>query len=537
MNIKLFYIIITLLLIVTSAFADKIQKKITDSALGKIYFPTSTNHAAETYFVTGVLYLHNFEYERARVAFQQAEKADPGFALAYWGEAMTYNHPLWNEQDLIAGRQALEKLAPTDELRVKKTKSEKEKGYIDAVNLLFGKGTKLERDAAYSKSMLATYRKFPNDDEIAMFYTLSLLGLTEGARDVQVYMQAAAIAEEVYQHNQEHPGALHYAIHAYDDPIHAPLGLRAARIYAQIAPDASHALHMTSHIFLALGLWDDVITSNKSAWEAGLKNNRKGNPKNYTIHDFHALQWLVYGYLQKQQYQEAYQLVKTMMQIAEASNTPTAKFHYALMRSAYVIESRDWKTDLKSIDMNEMEPASRATDIYTNAVIALNKNHDVDLSAYMNEIEEIGKAVNGKIGKSVNKLDQFTLATSNGKLIEKIIMLEMRAQIHLQQGELKEAIRIMHEAIQLEDQLPIGYGPPVPIKPSHELLADLLFLNHQYLDAYDEYINELKRAPNRSIANQGLKLTTEKIKEQGIPIPEGIKTYFNKLMMERNADD
>lgn len=255
-------------------FADPIQKT-SEPALGKIYFPTSANQVAKAHFVNGVLFLHNFEYERARNAFQQAENADPAFALAYWGEAMTYNYPIWNEQDLTEARKVLAKLAATDTERVEKAKMEKEKGFIKAINLLFGDGDKPERDASYAESMRELYRQYPNDDEIAMFYTLAILGWTEGARDFQAYMQAAAIAEEVYQHNPKHPGALHYAIHAYDDPIHAPLGLRAARIYAKIAPDASHALHMPSHIFLALGMWDDVISSNKAAWEAGKKITSK----------------------------------------------------------------------------------------------------------------------------------------------------------------------------------------------------------------------------------------------------------------------
>ncbi len=280
---KIRFVAILLFLNINAFSHDAREAKEAD--LGKIYFPTSANQAAETHFINGVLFLHNFEYEQARAAFQQAEKADSTFALAYWGEAMTYNYPVWNEQNLSEARKVLAKLAPTDTERVERAKTEKEKGFIQAINLLFGKGSKLERDAAYTESMRKLYRQYPNDDEIAAFYALALLGLTEGTRDFQTYMQAAAIVEEISQDNPKHPGALHYAIHSYDDPIHAPLGLRAARIYAQIAPDASHALHMPSHIFLALGMWDDVIASNQAAWEAGIKNNPSGDPTNYTIHD------------------------------------------------------------------------------------------------------------------------------------------------------------------------------------------------------------------------------------------------------------
>lgn len=523
------YFFIALLFCVIPPFAKAIQNN--SPLLGKISFPTSANQAAEVSFITGVLFLHNFEYDHARALFQQAEAADPGFALAYWGEAMTYNQPLWNEQDLSAARKVLTKLASTEAGRIEKAKTEREKDLIKAVNLLYGEGDKATRDSAYAEAMRELYQKYPNDDEIAAFYALALMGKTEGARDIQIYMQAAAIAEDITERNPKHPGALHYAIHAYDDPTHAPLGLRAARIYAKIAADASHALHMPSHIYFALGMWDDVIHSNQAAWSASA-------PNKYTIHDFHAAQWLNYGYLQKKEYNKAYSLVKTIEKIAEASNTPMAKFHYALMRAAYVIESKDWKTDLKSFDMKEMEPASRASNIYTNALIVMHKDKKADISANLNEVEKLASAkpVNNSSSESAHcgaeQVDTFTIASPTGIHIAKITALELQAEIKAQQGKYEEAIKILQQATQIEDELKVGYGPPTPIKPSHELLADILFLNKQYIPAYEEYIKELKLQPNRTLSIQGLKLAEEKIKEQGLAVPEGISPYFNRLMIE-----
>lgn len=522
-----FCILIAILFLTVPLFAKETQKT-TSPTLGKISFLTSANQAAEIDFINGVLLLHNFEYERARALFRRAEIADPNFALAYWGDAMTYNQPLWNQQDLNGATKVLDKLAPTEAQRLEKAKTDREKGFIKALNLLFGKGNKTERDTAYADAMYELYHKYPNDDEIAAFYALSLLGKTEGNRDFQTYMQAAAIVEEILQHNPKHPGALHYAIHSYDDPIHAPLGLRAARVYAKVAANASHALHMPSHIYLALGMWDDVIASNKAAWEAGLKNNVDGNPKNFMIHDFHALEWLVYGHLQKKHYQEAYHLVKTMQKIAEKSNAPIAKFHYALMRADYISESKDWNTDLRSLDMNGMEPASYASNVYTNALIALHKGDNNTIEAQKLELEKVSKIV----PSTATNIDYFTLATPTGILIAKITNLELQAEIKLQKKEFEEAIKILKQATELEDQLRIGYGPPVPIKPSHELLADVLLQNKQYEKAYEEYIKELKLEPNRTFSKEGLKLATEKIKDQGLSVPKGINPYFNKLMIE-----
>src|SRR5439155_17072202 len=164
----------------------------------------------------------------------------------YWGEAMTYNHPLWHEQDQDAALKVLARLTPSETL------TPLEKGFLSAVEVLYGKGEKLERDRLYCKAMRGLYEEFPKDTETATFYALSILGSTP-ERNVANYMKAAAILEEVYAAHPDHPGAVHYLIHCYDDPIHAPLGLRVARQYAKLAPASAHALHMPSHIFLALG--------------------------------------------------------------------------------------------------------------------------------------------------------------------------------------------------------------------------------------------------------------------------------------------
>jgi hypothetical protein len=222
--------------------------------LGTINFPTSASPAAQPAFLTGTKALYNFEFDLAAEAFQQAEKAEPNFALAYWGEAMSFNHPLWAEQDLAKARHALEKLAPTAAARAAKAPAGKERELIEAVDVLFGAGDKLARDVAYSTAMARLHAKYPADDELATFYALALLGTGRaGEKNTRTAMQAAAIAQDVFQRHPQHPGAAHYIIHAFDDPDHAILALPAARAYSKIAPSAAHALHMPSHIFVQLG--------------------------------------------------------------------------------------------------------------------------------------------------------------------------------------------------------------------------------------------------------------------------------------------
>ena len=248
---------------------------------GDVAFANSGSPAAQASFLTGLALLHDFEYRAAKLAFQQAEAADPNFAMAYWGEAMTYNHPVWMQQDAAAARAALARLGPTPGARAAKAGTQRERDYLAAVEILYGDGDKFVRDFRYADAMAALHARYPDDVDATAFDALALLGTSHDGRDVATYMKSAALLEEVYPTHLRHPGVLHYMIHSYDDPIHAPLGLRAARRYGALAPDAPHALHMTSHIFIALGMWDETIAANQAAMQgAGRPGPRRWpNPR------------------------------------------------------------------------------------------------------------------------------------------------------------------------------------------------------------------------------------------------------------------
>ena len=245
------------------------------SELGSIDFPTSGAAAAQPAFLKGVLLMHSFEYDDAKEAFVEAQQADPGFAMAYWGEAMTYNHAVWQQTAPDLARAALARLAPTAEGRLAKAATAKEKDWLASLDSLYGAGDKLARDRAYAEQLRRMHDKYPADDEVTAFYALALLGTSHGGRDVSIYMKAAALVEQVYARNPQHPGAAHYLIHAYDDPVHAPLGLRFADAYSRIAPAASHALHMPSHVYFALGMWDEASAINERSMKAADARDRK----------------------------------------------------------------------------------------------------------------------------------------------------------------------------------------------------------------------------------------------------------------------
>jgi len=203
--------------------------------LGTINFPTTAKPAAQALFLTGVKANYNFEFDLAAEAFRESQKADPGFALAYWGEALSYNHPLWAQQDIAAARKVMERLAPTAAARAAKAPAGKERELVESLEILFGPGDKLARDIAYADTLKKLHEKYPADDEIACLYALALLGTGRpGVPNTRNAMQAAAISQTIFQRNPQHPGAAHYIIHSFDDPDHAILSLTAAREYSKI---------------------------------------------------------------------------------------------------------------------------------------------------------------------------------------------------------------------------------------------------------------------------------------------------------------
>ena len=262
--------------------------------------------------------------------------------MGYWGEAMTHNHPLWSEQDLTAARQVLAKIKNTPKL------TDRERAYLDAVKVLYGEGDKRARDTAYSAAMEKVYRDYPDDLDAAAFYSLSLLGLVRASdKSYRLHAQAGAIALDVYQKNPNHPGAAHYIIHAFDDPEHAIIALPAARRYAGIAPEAHHARHMPSHIFLQLGMWPEAAASNEAAWESS-DTWMKRKKLSVNVRDYHSLHWLLYAYLQQGRYEAAEELLMRMKKVMSESTYDNKlrpgyyENNWANMAAAFIVETERW---------------------------------------------------------------------------------------------------------------------------------------------------------------------------------------------------
>ena len=317
-----------------------------NNLLGKIDFPNSGSEAAQADFYEGVLFLHNFEYADAARAFRRAQQADPDFALAFWGEAMTHNHPIWMRQDRVAATEVLHELGERVDDRQQAAPTQREKDLMMAIEVLYGNtpesadASKEERDDLYSEFLAQLHETYPDDHEITTFYGLSILGTAHEGRDIGTYMKAAAELFDVWNANQKHPGAAHYLIHSFDDPDHAPLGLPMARAYSEIAPKAAHAQHMTSHIFLAMGMWDKVIDANLTARD--VQTTRQQELGEEITVCGHYTWWLQYGYLQTGETDKAAEVLNKCYDRIEGTPSMNEKWHFAVMRGHQIIDSENW---------------------------------------------------------------------------------------------------------------------------------------------------------------------------------------------------
>jgi tetratricopeptide (TPR) repeat protein len=492
-----------------AGLAVPVQAQPPAAELGTINFPTSAKPAAQTAFLTGTKALYNFEFDLAGEAFQQAQKADPAFALAYWGEAMSYNHPLWAEQNLPAARKALERFAPTAAERAAKAPAGKERDLVEAADILFGgNADKLVRDIAYADAMKKMHAKYPADDEVACLYALALLGTGRpGVSNTRNAMQAAAIAQGVFQRNPKHPGAAHYIIHAFDDPDHAILSLPAARAYSKIAPSAAHALHMPSHIFVQLGMWDDVVASNVVAYKAAVDlADRKNLPRGRE--DFHTLSWLQYAYLQQGKFDDAQRCVDMAKAVADKDENPRIRDGYASMKARQIVETARWeKLPLPTGAVKDGgAPGYDGSASYLLAA---------GLSA-----AKLGDLATANV--AIDKLKAMRTQAESGSNAYRakpfaIMEKEVAAAVASAQKDPAAAERLLKEATAIELTLDAPSGPTEPIKPSFELYGDLLSDLGRTQEAAAQYQQSLQRTPNRRAATQGLEKSAATRSSQAQP--------------------
>jgi hypothetical protein len=495
MNTRLLRLIMSFAAVITSLTA-------TPQELGTITFETSGAPAAQSRFLRGVKALHSFQFDEAAVAFREAKTLDPDFALAYWGEAMSHNHPLWAQQDRDAAQAVLESLAPTLAGRLAKAALPKERALLEAIDkLYYGAEDKLARDRAYSEHLAELYERWPDDHEIATWYALSLLGTVRpGDTGFRRQALAASIANRVFAENPRHPGAAHFIIHSFDDPEHAPLGLPAARAYAGIAPAAAHALHMPSHIFVQLGLWSDVVASNIAAYDAAIAVNKRLNlPEGRE--DFHTLSWLAYANLLLGKYDDARANVELARAAAERNpDNAGIRDGYLAMRARVLLETQQW----------DPVPSSRAPaaghDEHAAAMPGMSMPQGGLTWSFISGYSAAKRGDLAAADAAVREIAALRERTADAYRA-KIVAIhehEVAAVAAWARGDREAALDRAKAAADLELTLAPPSGPPDPIKPALELYGELLADAGRPADAVGAFEQALARTPKRTPSLAGL---------------------------------
>ncbi|MEM0962546.1 MAG: hypothetical protein AAGK21_08440 [Bacteroidota bacterium] len=463
--------------------------------LGETTFPNSGSQDAQEPFLRGLLLLHSFEYVDARDAFQEAQSIDPSFAMAYWGEAMTHNHPIWMRQDREAALAVLESMeAAREDPRHGLSTSDRENAYLSTLTVLFepdevAPRPKEERDDRYAEAMRQLAAAYPGDLDAQAFHALAILGTAHEGRDFPTYMHAASILEEVFAANPRHPGAAHYLIHAYDDPVHAPLGLRPARVYDQIAPAASHALHMPSHIYLALGMWPETAEMNRRSYLAAKANSdRRGGALNG--HGWHALWWWHYAAIQLGDRP----LADSLLQVAQANAGPeptaTATAHVTRIASQQAHAFADWDAIRSLPAVQGGSATTLAADVHARA-FAARAAGDAEVAF------EVTVPLDMKIDgyATAEEVPWQAMVTS----------LSLDAAFLLDQGDAEDAVAVLRRAAEIESAAPLTFGPPAPAVPANEALGLLLLDLNRVQEAVEAFEASLARAPNRRQSVEGLR--------------------------------
>jgi tetratricopeptide (TPR) repeat protein len=496
--------------------------------LGTVHFSNSGAPAAQGSFTRGMALLHSFEYEDAADAFRAAERADPSFALPYWFEAFTHSHLLWGEDDTAAAHVVLARLGPTAQARLSHAPTARERGYGGAIESFYAETDIATRTRMLADSMVRLAKSDPRDLEAAAFASLALqMAIYEGgvpaAETKAAEDQAIACAERVFRADSSHPGAAHYLIHIADlDPSFAPQALPAARAYSRIAPDAEHALHMPSHVFLPLGLWRDVTASNERSWAASRAWVTRHGLSGAEL-DFHSLLWLEYSYLQEGRWRAARALIdtaRTVLTGADLSSASQVDARYAVSDVAflYAAETGRW--------MDAVPPERSLT--------APSNQRERSFSAFADFEWYVIKAMRGDtigLAAGVAKLrGRVGTRTGPGRRGLDIMATELEALVAIGRGDGEHANVSLTRAADMADSVP-PVGPPLTLV-ARELLGKRFLASGRSKEAADQYERALQEMPNRSAALLGLARARRAAGDPG-----GAAASYRSLMSNWSAAD
>jgi len=456
--------------------------------LGTVDFETSCSSEVASDFERGLALLHHMMYEQAEEVFDTVADDDPSCAMAYWGMAMTQLHPLWappSGQDIQKGREAVR------EAKAREVPTERERAYIDAIAAYFEEASERshpERLSALENAQGQIHEAYPEDVDAGAFYALSHLATAPpDDKDFTHQRRAGALLEKLHEEHPEHPGLFHYTIHAYDNPALAERAVDIARGYDKLAPNVPHALHMPSHIFVRLGIWEEVIDWNRRSAEAALEQPVAGST---SMHHAHALDYLMYAYLQQGQDQSAREVLDEISAVDNYQDHFGAAYSLAAVPARYALERGAWaeaarlSTRIQDAFPWEKYPQYEAITYFARGLGAA-RSGDLDTAR-----------------ETIDTLDdlheQTTEAGENYWAVHVDVKRKtIAAWITYADGQHGEAVDLMREAAELEDSVDKHPVTPGAVRPAREMLGDMLVLLERPEDAIEAYQAALEGAPNR----------------------------------------
>lgn len=492
---------------------------------GEVSFSLSCKSSIRETFDLAVSLLHSFEYEEAEKAFVKVIDADPDCAMAYWGVAMSLYHPLWEP----SGKRDLEKGARILKIAESIPKTEREAEYLEAIGLYYKDWETVDartRALRMTQKMESIYTKYKDDIEAAIFYALALNSTADPAdKNYTNERKAGSILESIFQDHPNHPGIAHYIIHNYDNPVLAEKALSTARKYASIAPSSAHAQHMPSHIFIRLGLWGESINSNLNSTASALCYAENAGNDGHWDEELHGMDYLVYAYLQQGDNKKAIEQNKYLNSIKKVYpiNFKDA-YAIAAIPARIVLENKDWdkaaNLELSSIEFPwEQFPWQKSILHFTRA---LGASHEGDIKNAESEIAILESLYQKLLGQGI----QYQ---ANQVMIQ---LKASKAWLNFAKGNNEEAIALMREAANMEDNTTKHPVTPCEVIPARELLGDLLLALNKPLEALKAYEIDLRDHPQRFNAIYGAAKASLMIGNR-----KESKMYFEKLIKQTESVD
>jgi tetratricopeptide (TPR) repeat protein len=456
--------------------------------LGSVALPFSCNESVSEQAERGLALLHHMTYVGSRAIFVSITDADKDCAMGYWGQAMSYIHPLWSDPPSETDFESAKTLAAK---AMKLAKNAKEKAFVTPLQAYFAEGRHSNEKMnlnAFAEAWRKVYEQFPEDLEAASFYALCILGTVDPAdKSYVIQKQSAMISKQILKSIPTHPGGHHYTIHALDYPPLAKEALEVARSYGQIAPEVPHALHMPAHIFTRLGLWEESIDMNRRSANAALKHPAGGK---ISLHYLHALDYLAYAYLQRGDDDEAEKVLAELTALTGPYQTHVAAaYSFAAIPARIAMERQQWATAASLVTKTpnnypwEVNPAMEAITHFANGLGAARSGDKTTALGAIDALLVLQKSAAEKSGYWSKQVE--------------IQRLSVEAWLTYQEGDKNSALKIMREAASKEAATEKHPVTPGEVLPAHEMLADMLIEMNLFQEAHKYYLETLERSPNR----------------------------------------